>query len=465
MMDSDLGGFVMVKLDKQTFEEYTSQLVDAITKQDMPLFRELFFELHPTDQIDVLNTLTKKQRSIFYKYVNPKEFAEIFQGLSLETQTMYIGELQQNYAIDVLNYMHDDDVADFLGALPEKTKELYLNKMDKEDAQDVIQLLKFEEQTAGAIMTTEFVSISSTETVKHVLEQLREEAPDAETIYYLYVVDSNQKLVGVVSLRDLIIAPLDEQIEEVMLSRVKHVETNTDQEEVARIFKKYDFLALPVTESEKLVGIVTVDDIIDVLEEETEEDFGEISAVRGSLDTKVSAFSAAKKRSPWIIMLMFLGLITAGVIGGFEETLEEFILLAVFIPLIMDSAGNTGTQALAVVVRNLALGNDRTSIGKMLKREFGTGIMLGLICAITLLILVPFIYPEGGLLLAGIVGVSLFFTLCFSTIVGATVPLIINKLKIDPAVASGPFITTINDIMGLLIYFSIATALLDYLPK
>lgn len=251
-----------------------------------------------------------------------------------------------------------------------------------------------------------------------------------------------------------------------MLTRVRAVETHTDQEEVARIMRKYDFLAVPVTAQGKLVGIVTVDDIMDVVEEETEEDFGEISAVRGSIDTNISAFTAGKKRAPWIVMLMFLGLVTAGVIGEFEETLEAYILLAAFIPLIMDSAGNTGTQALAVVVRGLAVGSvEGSSIGKMLKREFGTGVILGLIAAVTLMIIVPFLYPEGGFLLAAIVGVSLFLTLCFSTMVGATVPLIINKLKIDPAVASGPFITTINDIMGLIIYFSLATALLDYLPE
>lgn len=221
---------------------------------------------------------------------------------------------------------------------------------------------------------------------------------------------------------------------------------------------------MPVTDNGRLVGIVTVDDVMDVIEEETEEDFGEISAARGSLDTSISSVVAARRRAPWIIMLMFLGLITASVIGQFEETLEEVILLAVFIPLIMDSAGNTGTQALAVVVRGLALGTvDSSSLFRMLKREFATGIMLGIFCAITLFVIVPIIY--GSFWLAFIVGVSLFLTLSISTMVGATVPLIINKLKIDPAVASGPFITTINDILGLLIYFSIATALLQYLPQ
>ncbi|OIJ12516.1 magnesium transporter [Anaerobacillus alkalilacustris] len=456
----------MVRLDQQNRENYTKQIIQTLVDTNMTDFRELFFELHPTDQIDLLNSVTKKQRSVIYKFVKPEEFAEIFQGLEVDKQKLYISELQQNYAIDVINNMPYDDIADFLGELSEATKELYLSKMKKEEAEEVIQLLKYDDQTAGAIMTTEYISVSSTDTVVNVMGRLRLEAPEAETIYYLYVVDEQLKLVGVVSLRDLIIAPLEQKIEEIMLTRVRSVETHTDQEEVARVMRKYDFLAIPVTAQGKLVGIITIDDIMDVVEEETEEDFGEISATRGSIDANISSFSAAKKRAPWIIMLMFLGLITAGVIGEFEETLEAVIILAVFIPLIMDSAGNTGTQALAVVVRGLALGSvDSSSIGKMLKREFGTGLLLGLFCAITLLIVVPFVYPEGGLILAGIVGVSLFFTLSFSTMVGATVPLIIRKLNIDPAVASGPFITTINDIMGLIIYFSIATALLDYLPQ
>lgn len=455
----------MVRLDQENRESYAKQIIQTLIDQNMADFRELFFELHPTDQIDILNLVTKKQRSLIYKFVKAEEFAEIFQGLEVDKQKLYISELQQNYAIDVINNMPYDDIADFLGELSETTKQLYLSKMDQEEAAEVIHLLKYDEQTAGAIMTTEYVSVSSVDTVENVMGRLRVEAPDAETIYYLYVVDDQQRLVGVVSLRDLIVAPLEQKIEDIMLTRVKSVETHTDQEEVARIMKKYDFLAVPVTAQGMLVGIVTVDDILDEMEEETEEDFGELSATRGSLDANVSAFAAAKKRSPWIIMLMFLGLITAGVIGEFEDTLEQVIVLAVFIPLIMDSAGNTGTQALAVVVRGLALGSvDGTSVGKMLKREFGTGILLGLFCAITLLIVLPFLY-DGGIILAGIVGVSLFFTLSFSTMVGATVPLLIKKLKIDPAVASGPFITTINDIMGLIIYFSIATLFLDYLPQ
>lgn len=451
----------MVKLNQENREDYTNQIIEVLNDTQIESFRHLFLELHPTDQVELISTLNKKQRGTVYKYISPIEFADIFQGLDIKFQKQVFIEMQQNYAIDMLNDMYSDDAADFLAELSEATKELYLSKMDKDDAQEVKRLLKYPDKTAGAIMTTEYISVSVTDTVGDVMNRLRIEGPDAETIYYLFVVDKGLHLVGVVSLRDLIVSPLEQKIEEIMSTRVVSCETDTDQEEVAKIIKKYDFLALPVTVEGRLVGIVTVDDVMDVLEEETEEDFGEISAVRGSLDANISSFAAARKRAPWILILMFLGLITAEVIGQFEETLSTVILLAVFIPLIMDSAGNTGTQALAVVVRGLALGTiDRSGIGRMIKREFGTGILLGIICAVTLFIFVPIIYQS--MWLGVIVGVSLFLTLSISTMVGATIPLIINKFKIDPAVASGPFITTINDILGLLIYFSIATELIQH---
>ncbi|MGO4887355.1 magnesium transporter [Anaerobacillus sp. MEB173] len=455
----------MVRLNDQTREEYTNNVLQALYNQDGQLFRETFLELHPTDQKEIFLSLGMRERTYIYQYITPSEFAEIFQGLEVNEQKQCVLELEETYAAEMFNNMYADDVAAFLGEIKNIKAEKILSAMDTKDAASVKELLAYSPGTAGAIMTKEFIAIKATDTASDVIEQLREEGPDAETIYYLYVIDMEHVLVGVVSIRDLIIAPSTEIIKNIMSTRVVSVSVTDDQEEVTKMIRKYDFLAAPViTVNGKLVGIITVDDVMDVVEEETEEDFGEISAARGSLDTTISSFTAAKKRAPWIIMLMFLGLITAEVIGQFEETLEAYILLAVFIPLIMDSAGNTGTQALAVVVRGLAVGTvDRSSFGKMLKREFGTGIMLGIMCAITLFIIVPIMH--GSFMLAGIVGVSLFLTLSIATMVGATIPLLINKLKIDPAVASGPFITTINDILGLLIYFSIATALLQYIPQ
>jgi magnesium transporter len=453
----------MVKLDEQNREQYEQLILNTLQAEDRKEFRETFLELHPTDQIEIFVKLDGESRKRVYHYLTPEDFSHIFEGLETDDQKRIFNELDESYSSMMFNNMFADDVADFLVEMKDDKVEAILLKMNIEEANEVKELMSYAPETAGAVMTKEFVSISSSDVASKVIEKLRNDAPDAETIYYLYVVDKLGKLVGVLSLRDLITAPADEVIENIMSTRVVSVTDDMDQEDVAKLIKKYDFLAAPVVSKQNhLVGIITFDDVIDILEEEATEDLGEISAAKGATDVNVSAFTAARKRSPWIILLMFFGLITAEVIGQFEETLEAIVLLAAFIPLIMDSAGNTGTQSLAVAVRGLALGTiKKGSVGKMVRREFGTGLMLGLICMIVLAITVTLIH--GHWMLALIVGFSIFCTLSIATVIGATVPLVINKLKLDPAIASGPFITTVNDILGLLIYFSIATALLDFL--
>ncbi|UCZ53524.1 magnesium transporter [Bacillus shivajii] len=453
----------MNRLNEEAREAYFEEIFRTIKNQQKETFREKFLELHPTDQMELFQTLYKEKRAYVYQYLSAEELADIFQGLDVDMQKQVIDEIDKTYAAKMFNFMQADDAADFLSEIDDQNAKEILSAMEKVEADEVIELLSYPPQTAGAIMTKEYIAIKATDTVSEVMDHLRKLGPDAETIYYLYVVNEKDKLIGVISLRDLITAPLDETVVNLMSTQIVTIEAHTDQEEVAKIIKDYDFIAAPVvTTTNELIGIVTVDDVMDVLEEETDEDFGEISATKGATDVNISSFTAAKKRSPWIIMLMFFGLITAGVIGQFEETLEEIVLLAVFIPLIMDSAGNTGTQSLAVMVRSLATGTfEKKGLMHTVRREFGTGLMLGLICAVVLMILVPIIY--GSFLLAFIVGVSLFLTLSIATIIGAVVPVAINKLKLDPAIASGPFITTVNDILGLLIYFTIATSLLQYL--
>ncbi|WP_368503675.1 magnesium transporter [Alkalihalophilus sp. As8PL] len=453
----------MVKLNEQKRMTYAKQIYDLLKLGDVEQFREWFLALHPTDQTDIFIELAIEARAKVYQFLSPDEFAEVFQGLEKKEQMYVFKELDRHYASAMLNDMYADDVVTFLSFLSEGEIADVLSSMEETEAAEVRELLSYDPETAGSIMTKEFIRVAANETVSNVISRLRKEAPNAETIYYLYVVDKGEKLVGVVSLRDLIIADEQELVEDVMSSEVVSVSAKTDQEDVARLIKKYDFLAAPVISTDgKLVGIVTVDDIIDILEEEATEDLGEFSASKGATDVNVSSFQAAKKRAPWIILLMFFGLITAEVIGQFEETLEAIVLLAAFIPLLMDSAGNTGTQSLAVAVRGLALGTvEKDGVGKMLKRELGTGLMLGFICMLVIATIVTVMH--GNMMLAFIVGISIFLTLSIATIIGTIVPLIINKMKLDPAIASGPFITTVNDILGLLIYFSIATALLDYL--
>src|SRR5690625_3711293 len=302
--------------------------------------------------------------------------------------------------------MFTDDVGYFLKGIDVRKQDEILSQMDEEQAKKIRTLLAYEPETAGSIMTKEFVSIKATDQAEYVIEQLREEAPSAEIIYYNYVVNEVGELVGVVSLRDLITAKLDDVIEDVMLKNVISVDEQMDQEEVALTIQKYDLLAVPViSKDERLLGIVTVDDVIDILEDETTEDFGEISAAKGATDVNLSAFTAAKMRLPWIVALMFLGLITAGVFGSFEETLEKVVILAAFVPMIMDSAGNVGTQSLTVAVRGLALGTvEKDNFWRMIRREFSTGVIIGLASMLAITLIIPIFY-QGNWMIALVVGV------------------------------------------------------------
>lgn len=456
----------MVKLTSKTREQYTKIVLESLEESNESVFRQHFLELHPFDQSDIFITLNEALRQKIYTYLKPKELAFIFGHLKTNLQKDIYEEIHtfdETYAYETFNRMFTDDVVNFLVEVDDDIATEILAHINPEKTRKVKMLLAYTEETAGSIMTKELISISSLSTAEDVLERLRSKAPDAEIIYYLYVIDEEHKLVGVVSLRDLIVATPSAFIEDIMSTRVVSVPEDMDQEEVAGLIQKYDFLAAPVVSKQnRLLGIVTVDDIMDIIEDETTEDFGEISATKGATDLNLSGFVTAKKRAPWIIALMFLGLITANVIGQFEETLEAVVLLAVFIPMIMDSAGNVGTQSLAVAVRSLALGDvEKGGFWRMIRRELSAGIILGLICMVLITGIITVFY--GNWVLALIVGVSLLCTLSASTVIGATVPLIINKLNLDPAIASGPFITTMNDILGLMIYFSIATSLMDFL--
>nr|WP_264372004.1 magnesium transporter [Salicibibacter halophilus] len=418
------------------------------------------------DQATIFVALDLKERAKLYHNISAEEFSNIFQELDYKVQRMILQELHETYAADMFNEMNTDDAASFLVALPEKMQRGLLQKMNDTEASEIQELMGYPEETAGSIMTKDYVQIRAASTAREVLAYLQTEKPDAETIYYLYVVNEHNKLTGILSLRELITNNPSERVENLMRTQLITIQDDDDQEDVARIIQHYDLLALPVlTDAGALVGIVTVDDVMDVVEDETTEDIGELSAVRGATDVNLSAFASARKRAPWLILLMFLGLLTGGVIDQFEETLEAVVILAVFIPMIMDSAGNIGTQSLAVVVRGIAVGTfQRESIRQLLKRQLGTGLMVGLMCGAVIFVVVPLIpFFDGSWMLGAIVGISIFLSLSIACVVGAIMPLIINKLKLDPALASGPFVTTIGDVVGLFIYFSIATSLLQYL--
>ncbi|WP_414044622.1 magnesium transporter [Macrococcus equi] len=447
-------------------EMYNKETLDKLLLLDnIDEFREEFLELHTYDQGEYFSESDDKLRNKIYQFLSPKEVAEFLETTELEEDEYdhILEKMDARYASSMFEEMSLDNAVDILKMLPKTKLASLLLLMDKDTASEIKALIHYEEDTAGGLMTTEFISVSSQSIVREAMIQLKEQAPQAETIYYIFVLNERKQLVGVISLRDLIIAENDEYIEDIMNERVISVNVADDQEDVANIMKDYDLLALPVVDYQNhLLGIITIDDILDVMDEEASEDYSKLAGVSDIDSTGDSMFATAKKRLPWLMALTVMGMITASILGQFEDTLSKVALLAAFIPLIGGMAGNSGTQSLAVVVRGISTGEiDEQSKFKLALREAGSGLITGLSCAMMLFIIICVLYrtPVLGL----IVCFSLTIAMTVATLAGAMVPLIMHKLKIDPAVASGPFISTTNDIISMLIYFGLATTFMSYL--
>lgn len=321
----------------------------------------------------------------------------------------------------------------------------------------------FEHETTGKLMKQGYIALKETYTVEKAIAYIRSHVQGKENIHYLYIVNSNNQLTGVLSIRELLGAVNEDLIAELMKKDIVSLPTDLDQEEAAQIFRDKDLVSIPVVnQDEQLIGVIHVEDILDVMMQEAHEDIEKFSASGKEIDFNTSPFVAAKRRLPWLILLLLIGLISGGIIERFEATLEAVVALAFFMPMIAGMTGNTGTQSLAVVVRGLVSVelNFRSAI-KLLFRELIVGIIIGVICAIVIAV-IAYVW-RGSLMLGLVVGSSLIATLIIGTIAGTIIPLILYKLKTDPAIASGPLITTINDILSLLIYFGIATMFLNHL--
>ncbi|MFC5975645.1 magnesium transporter [Carnobacterium antarcticum] len=447
---------------------YYEGIFKAAKENNRKKFRKLFLKLHTNDQVELFHLLYTEKKKKVESFLEPSEFAELFEWMDPADQTEAYEAFSTEYIANLFHYMEIDNVVDFLSYRDDEERQALLNQLDAAERSRVEEMLAYEPETAGSIMTKGFISVSPENTVQQTVKMVRIFAKETEMVYYIYVLDKENRLVGILSLRDMILHPEDTKVQDVMLTQLTFVRINDDQEVVARMIQDYDLLAVPVLNDEDvMLGIVTVDDVMDILVEETTEDFNEFSAIRKTKSKmergEESAWQTARVRMPWIIILVFLGMISASLISSFEETLNQVVVLAAFIPIIMDSAGNVGTQSLAVAVRNISMGEKRTKeeFWQNILKELVAGMIIGLAAGIVLALVVCIFYQN--LVLAVIIGFSLFVTLSLSTVVGAVIPFLINRLKIDPAIASGPFITTINDAMGLLIYFSVATKLLHVL--
>lgn len=422
-------------------------------------------EVHPSDLVDLVEGLNDEQKQKLFALLSDKEAALIIQEMEEFDRVALLKLLTKERASAILREMATDDAADLIGEMPPEDARELLNLIG-EESEEIKGLLKYREDTAGGIMTTEFISLPADMTAEEAIHRLREIAPAAEIIYYVYVVDDKTRLIGVISLRDLIAAEDGTLLKEVMYPNVISVPADMDQEEVARVVARYDLLAIPVVDDQqRLLGIITVDDILDVVEEEATEDIYRLvgtSEVQGVDLVEASVIKVAQNRLPWLIISLLGGLLSGSIIGIFEHTLQSVVLLAVFIPVIMDMGGNVGTQSSTVFVRGIATGEiEPHEIWRYLFKEIRVGITMGLVCGL-LIALAAFIW-QGIPILGIVVGLSMFITVTFAALIGTLIPLVFNRMGMDPALTAGPFVTTIKDVTGLLIYFWIANLFMERL--
>jgi len=442
------------------FLENLSQLIEL--KKDAAI-KVLFEEVHAADIAEILNDVDFDEAIYIIKLLDSEKTSEILTELDEDTRTRILENLSAKEIADEIGEMYTDDAAYILSELSEERQKLVINELvDDEHAADIKELLSYKDNTAGALMAKELVKVYETWTVAGCLRKIRRQAKHVSKVHSIYVVDKKEKLVGRLSLKDLIIAKSDQKIADIYISAVDSVNVNEDDEEVAKIMSKYDLEAIPVVDDNNiLLGRITIDDIVDVLKEEADRDYQLAAGLTQDVDSDDSILDLTKARLPWLILALFGGFISVSVLGGFGDAMKNFPELFFFTPLIAAMAGNVGVQSSAIIVQGLANNSLRGSLVKRLFKEVLLSLLNGFFLAILLM--------SAGMLILGFefkvgltVAISLISVIIIASIIGTFVPIILDKKNIDPALATGPFITTSNDILGILIYFLIAKTVLGF---
>ena len=423
--------------------------------------RKIIAKTHAADLATVIRSLSVDSQLQLYSLVEDTEKkGDLFSELDEDTFLPLIERIDLDDIVAVLELMATDDVADLIGRLPEEKADAILEKMKREGSEEIEGLLKYDDDTAGGIMVTDFMAFQQDITAKKAIEQIQTEYHDVEMPFYLYVVDEYGKLVGVSSLRQLVVVPAETPLKQFMTTDVFTVGTDIDQEEVAKLVARYDILAVPVVdETNRLVGIVTVDDVIDIFRQEATEDMLKMAGVGEEYVETQTVMRSTKTRLPWLLASCLGGIFAFFVISQFEESLNRYAYLAAFIPVIMGMGGNIGTQSSTIVVRGLATGRiNARDFWTIITKECTIGLILGLFYALLIGMVAQLSYSLIVLALA--VGLAVICSMSVAALVGSCVPLLMARVHIDPAVATGPFVTTAIDIISVYFYFMIATTLL-----
>ncbi|MEL6786490.1 MAG: magnesium transporter [Cyanobacteria bacterium J06607_15] len=439
-----------------------SQLELLLESGNLQGAKSLLIPVQPVDIAEAIEGLPQATQLIAFRLLSKAEAIEVYEYLNSDVQQALIQEFKRQEVLDVVDQMSPDDRARMFDELPAKVVRRLVSQLSPKERQATAILLGYGEETAGRIMTPEYISLKENLTVSQTLERIRNLANASEVVYYLYVTDNSRRLTGIVSLRDLVIAAPDTTLTEIMTRDVVFVHTDTDREEVARTIQRYDIVAVPVVDSEeRLVGVVTVDDIIDIIEQEATEDIYALGGVQSDKDNyfQTNLLTVARRRVVWLFVLLLTNTVTGAIIRSQEALLQQVVILAAFIPLLTGTGGNVGAQSSTVVIRGLNTDEiANMGAGKVIFREATAGILLGLILGSVATVWAYLL--QGSLAVAMSVGISLVAIALLASVAGSALPFMFRSLGLDPALMSAPFITTAVDVLGVLIYFSIAKTIL-----
>lgn len=445
-------------------EKILEEMLNLIENQKFNDLREYLKQVNSADFPSLFEELDKEKMILVYRILPKEKAAEVFAELDPDIQEDLINCFTDKELRSVMNELFMDDTVDLIEEMPSNVVKRILKNVKESDRKTINQLLEYSEDSAGGIMTTEFIDLKENMTVETALEKIRKIGLDKETIYCCYVLTVDRKIIGFIDLKRLVIADKNEKIKDIMETNLITVSTSTDKEEVAKMFDKYNFLAIPVVDKEeRLVGIVTFDDAIDVLQEEVEEDFEKMAAVTPSEDTyfKTGVFKHAKNRIVWLIFLMLASILTGNVLSMYENAFAAVPVLVAFVPLLMGTGGNCGAQASTLVIRGLS--QDEIKMKDFLRvwwKEIRVAVVVGITLALINALRIFIQYGADQMNLAFVVGLTLVLVAMLAKSLGCILPMLAKKLKLDPAIMASPLITTIVDTCSVLVYFNLAVIIL-----
>ena len=444
-------------------DELIEQVEILVSQQKDKELQKLLNEFHYADIAEILDELDLESATYVIKLLDSEKTSDILMELDEDNREQVLKNLSATEIAKEIEELDTDDAADIIAELPEERQQEVISKIeDEEHKAEIRELLTYDEDTAGGLMAKELVKVYETWTVAGCLRRIRGQAKDVTRVHSIYVVNKQNKLIGRLSLKDLIVAKSEQKIADIYISSVDYVNVHDDAEDVARVMQKYDLEAIPVVDNnQKLLGRITIDDIVDVMKEEAEKDYQLAAGITSDVEADDSIWELTKGRLPWLLIGMFGGIGAATIITNFQKVMMDYSILLSFVPLIQATAGNVGVQSSAIVVQGLANDSIKGEVLKRLFKEFVLGLVNGVALAFVVLIISHFFFHT-EYLVSLTIGAALITVIIIAALIGTFIPIFLDKRGVDPAVATGPFITTSNDIFGILLYFLIAKLILGF---